>query len=340
MPIIAIEALVQTGEELPVNFKFCIEGDEERGSPHVVSTIEANKELFSCDYFIHSDGTHLTEDMPSIELGCRGIIYTQIRVSTGTKDLHSGEFGGYVKNANLELARIVSSLKDHEGRITIPNFYDDVLTPNQKELDSWNEIPLSEEERRNTASVYQLDSGEKGYSLIERNWSRPALDINGIWGGYISEGSKTIIPFESRAKISMRLVPNQNPQKILDSFKEYLKSFENEGLKVELEWSESARPFLIDAGDPAFNKLEEAYMETFGTKAYYVRTGGTIGLLTGVQEALKAPILSINGRTPDEDIHAPNEFLRLKNFWRGIEVSLRFFEKMKAETSEAGKLQI
>jgi acetylornithine deacetylase/succinyl-diaminopimelate desuccinylase-like protein len=325
---VALEAILKTGEELPVNFKFCIEGEEEISSPNVGKAVEENKELFDCDYVLLSDGTMLGEDSPSIELGYRGIVYLQFKVSIGSKDLHSGQAGGVVKNANNEIVKILASLKDKDGRITVPGIYDEVVLPSKEEIESWKQIDVSPEQRKNDNCVYELDEGEKGFSLLERNWSRPCLDINGVWGGYTGEGAKTVIPNEAFAKVSIRLVPDQDPEKIAKQLTDYLKSFENPGLKVEVQWVHSAPPFLTEANNPIFDKAKGAFKEVFGKEALFIRSGGTIGLLNDLDRILQKPILFIDVRSPDEDLHAPNEFLRLKNFWRGVEVCLRLFEKI------------
>ncbi len=326
---IALEAMLNSGNELPVNFKFCIEGEEEISSPNVGKVLEDHKDLFDCDYVLISDGPMVSPDMPSIEVGARGIVYTQIRISVGTKDLHSGQFGGYVKNANFELAKILSKLKDDDGKICIPGFYDGILLPSPEELKSWSEINKTEEEYQTDAGVYALDKGEIGYSLLERNWSRPTLDINGIWGGATGEGAKTVIPFEARAKLSMRLVPGQETDDIIIKFEQFLKTFESTGLKVDVEFTHSAPAFLASPDDSVFEKARLAYEEVYGVKALLLRTGGSIGLLADIKRLFNKPILLMNFGSPDENMHAPNEFMRLSNFWKGIEVSLRLWEKFR-----------
>jgi acetylornithine deacetylase/succinyl-diaminopimelate desuccinylase-like protein len=324
----ALEAIINSGEELPVNFKFCIEGEEEISSPNVGNIVKENKELFDCDYIIISDGPMMTPDLPSIEVGARGIVYTQIKVTTGTKDLHSGQFGGYVKNANLELAKILANLKDENGKINIAGFYDDVDSPTEDELKAWKAIPKSLESYKEDSGVFALDEGEKGFSLTERNWSRPCVEVNGIWGGFIGEGTKTVIPFDAHAKVSFRIVPNQDPEKVLKQFEAFLQQFNTEGVKVEIEFAEKAPAFLAEPADPVFKKATETYGEVFGTEALLIRTGGTIGLLADLKEAFGKPILLLSFGSPDENMHAPNEFMRLSNFWRGVEVSIRLLHKI------------
>lgn len=326
---VALEAMINSGEELPVNFKFCIEGEEEISSPHVMDVVKANKDIFAADYIVISDGPMLSSKIPSMEVGARGILYTQIRVSIGNKDMHSGQFGGYVKNANFELIRIINALKDIDGKVTIPGFYSGIIPPTETELEGWSSIALTDEDYKKDAGVYSLDSGETGYSLLERNWTRPTCEVNGFWGGFTGEGAKTVIPHEAHAKISFRLVPGQNPEKILEEFKGWLKAQENEGLKIELEWSEMAPAFLASPEDPIFEKAQEAYGEVYGVKALLTRTGGTIGLLAGLNELYGVPVLLMNFGLPDENMHAPNESMSLNNFWKGIEVSLRLWEKLQ-----------
>lgn len=327
--VVTLEAMLQGGEELPVNFKFCIEGEEEVSSPNVMNIVRENKDLFENDYIVISDGYMLKPGVPSICVGARGVFYTQIKVSTGVKDNHSGLYGGVIKNANLELVKILQRLKNDEGKILIPGFYEDVLEPTKEELESWSKIPVSDKDHKDASGVFELDEGEKGRSLYERIWSRPTLDINGIWGGFTGEGAKTVIPFEAFAKISMRLVPGQDVDKVVTQFKDYLKSLETEGVKIEMEWYEIAPPFLASPDDPIFSKAQNAYEDVYGVKALLVRSGGTIGLLAGMKELFNKPILMMDFGLPDENMHAPNEFMRIENFWKGVEVSLRLWEKVK-----------
>lgn len=326
--IFALEALIKSGEELPVNFKFCIEGEEEISSPHVMDVVKANKDLFLADYIIISDGPMLTPDKPSMEVGARGILYTQIRLTTGKKDLHSGQFGGIVKNANLELMKIVTKLKNENGQITIPGFYDGIVKPSEEELESWQHADVSPEEHVKNAEVFALDSGEEGFSLQQRNWTRPTMEVNGMWGGFMGEGAKTVIPHEAYAKISFRLVPGQDPNLILEKFKGYLEEITPSGVNIEVEWTEMAPAFYASPDEPVFELAREAYEEVYGTKALLLRTGGTIGLLTELKNLYGVPVLLMNFGSPDENMHAPNEFMRVENFFRGIEVSLRLWYKL------------
>lgn len=321
----ALEAMLNSSEDLPVNFKFCIEGEEEISSPHVVRVLEENKELFNHDYMIISDGYMSNPNQPMIEVGARGIVYTQIKVTTGGKDLHSGQWGGIVRNANFELIKLISRLKDVNGKVTIPHFYEDIIDPTLNEQENWKALSITKKDYIDASEVFALDTGEKGYSLIERNWSRPTLEVNGIWGGHTGEGTKTVIPCEAHAKVSMRLVPGQNPKKILELYKHYLESLVPEGVVVEVEWSEMAPAFLALPNDPIFDKARLACEKAYGTKGVLTRTGGTIGMLTGVKEIFNKPILLMNFGTSDENAHAPNEFMRLSNFWRGIETSLNLW---------------
>ncbi len=324
----ALEALSKSGEAVPVNFKFVIEGEEEVSSPNVMDVIEANADLMKCDYIVISDGPMLSETQPSMEVGARGILYTQLRVTIGEKDMHSGQFGGYVKNANMELAKIISKLKDEDGKITVPGFYDGIIDPTPEELEGWKQLPVTDEQNRSDAGVFELDEGEKGYSLFERNWSRPTLEVNGMWGGFTGEGAKTVIPYEARAKISMRLVPGQDPADILEKFEKHVILLAPSGVKVELEWHEKAPAFLASPDDPVFGMAQDAYEEVYGTKALLVRTGGTIGLLAGLKRVFDKPVLLMNFGCPDEGMHAPNEFMRVDNVMRGIETSLRLWNKL------------
>ncbi len=324
----ALQSMIESGEELPVNMKFCIEGEEEISSPNFEQTVKKYKDLIAHDYMIISDGYMPHPDKPNIETGSRGIIYSQIKVSIGNKDLHSGQFGGVVKNANHELARLITLLKDHNGKITIPGFYDDILSPSEAEYENWKRHPALAEEYLDSGETFSLDEGEKGYSLEERNWSRPTMEVNGMWGGFIEKGAKTVIPCEAFAKISFRIVPGQNPDRIIESYRAHLSQLAQEGVQVELQWADKASAFVVDTTDPIFGKVQDAITETFQTEAALSRTGGTIGMLSGVHAFFQKPIVLLNFGCADENAHSPNEFMRLKNFWRGIETSIRLMHKI------------
>ena len=316
----AVESLLRTSS-LPINLKYLIEGEEEIGSPNLGSFITENKNLLSCDLCLNGDSSILTPDIPAISISLRGLAYFEIRIQGAAGDLHSGTFGGAVDNPAIVLCKLIAGMRDDHGRITLPGFYDHVL-------------PLSETERAEMASMpdewwmehsgASLLFGEQGYSPTERATARPTLDVNGMVSGFTGEGSKTVLPAQAMAKISMRLVPDQRPERIKNSLEEYLKTNAPPTVTWELEAMASCPPAIVERDSRAVHAASRALEAVWGVKPVFQRQGGSVPVVGLVQELLGVDSLMLGFGLPDDNLHAPNEKMHLPNFRRGIETYIRF----------------
>lgn len=313
----AVEALMQSEGSLPINIKFIIEGEEEIGSPNLVPLIKNNVEKLRADLVLISDSHMFAKGMPSICYGLRGLVYFELTVEGTKSDLHSGTFGGAVINPANALAVIISKLKDEDGKIQIPGIYDEVLELTDAEKEEFRKLPYDDEKYREALGAPAL-FGEKGYSTLERTWARPTLDVNGIISGYTGEGAKTVIPAKASAKISIRLVPNQEPSKIEELFKSYIDEISPDAVKVTVESLHSGMPYISPADNPVFDTVREALKKGFGADAVLMREGGSIPIVTDFAEILNTPVILIGFGLPDENAHAPNEWIDLENFQKGI----------------------
>jgi len=313
----AVEALMQSEGSLPINIKFIIEGEEEVGSPNLVPLIKNNVEKLLADLVLISDSHMFAKGLPSICYGLRGLVYFELTVEGTKSDLHSGTFGGAVINPANALAVIISKLKDENGRIQIPGIYDDVLELTDAEKEEFEKLPYDDEKYREALGAPAL-FGEKGFSTLERTWARPTLDVNGIIAGYTGEGAKTVIPAKASAKISLRLVPNQVPSKIEKLFESYINEITPDAVKVTIESLHNGMPYISPADNPIFDTVREALKKGFGADAVLMREGGSIPIVTHFAEILNTPVLLIGFGLPDENAHAPNEWIDLENFQKGI----------------------
>lgn len=313
----AMEAYLAASGDLPLNVKMVVEGEEEIGSENLERFLETHKEMLAADWVVISDTPMFGKNMPSICYGLRGICYMEIEVKGPEGDLHSGSFGGVVANPLQVLAEIVTSMKDKTGRVQIPGFYDDVVPVSQKEREALARLPFEEAELKRIAAVPLL-TGEIGYTHLERMWARPTLDCNGIWGGFTGEGSKTIIPSWGKAKISMRLVPNQNPEKIAKLFEQYVNEVAPPTVRVTVVHLHGGNGFLAPIEDPAVQATARALERAFGVPAYYIREGGSIPFVATIHGIFKKPCLLMGFGLPDENSHAPNEHIYLENYHKGI----------------------
>ncbi len=322
----AFEYVLSSGE-LKCNVKFLIEGEEEIGSPSLEVFCAENKDLLACDIIIVSDTSMLAADMPSITTGLRGLAYWQIEVSGASRDLHSGIFGGAVANPINELSKMLASLTDADGRVTIPHFYDKVQEISAVEKELIAQIPFDEAAYKANLQVDRL-FGEKGFSTIERTGVRPTLDICGIWGGYTGEGSKTVLPSKAFAKLSARLVPNQVSHDIATLVAEHLKSIAPEHIKVDIQFLHGAESYVCPIDSAAYKAAEKAYTTVFGIRPLPVRRGGSIGVIPIFEKTLQVkPILMGFGLESDA-IHSPNENFPVDMFFKGIETIVEFYRNI------------
>lgn len=324
MHIKVLEYLVREGK-LRHNIKFILEGEEEVGSASLSEWILKHKKLLACDVILVSDTTMLSDKVPSINCGMRGITYMEVKLTGPDKDLHSGHYGGAVFNPLNTLCKMIASLIDNEGHITIKGFYDDVVCLNRRERKMIGRAPYDAKEYMASIGVKAL-TGEKGYTTLERTGIRPCLDVNGIWGGYIAEGSKTVIPSEAHAKISMRLVPNQDSHTIAKLFTRHFKSIAPKGVKVEVEEKHGGDGFLIPISSPAYKAAARAMEEVYGIEPVPSRGGGSIAILAEMQRALNADPLLMGFGLERDCIHSPNESYLLDQFYKGMESIALFYK--------------
>ncbi|MFZ0430796.1 MAG: dipeptidase [Acidobacteriota bacterium] len=329
----SIEAFKAVKQKLPVNLKFLIEGEEEIGSPHLDEFISENVERLACDVVLISDTAMFAPGVPSICSGLRGLAYMQIDVQGPKGDLHSGSFGGPVHNPATVLAEILASMKDKQGRIAIPHFYDDVLPLSERDREEWRALPFDVEAYKAELGVKALD-GEQGYSPLEQVWARPTLDINGLLSGFTGEGAKTVLPARAMAKVSMRLVPNQDPARIEQIFRDYVESVAPPSVTVEIKSLHGGHPWVASLDHPALVVAADAIEKGFGKRPIFQREGGSIPIVATFSEVLKVPSVLMGFGLPDENAHAPNEHFDLVNFYGGIKSSAYFLgalaEKMGA----------
>ena len=320
----AFEAMCAT-DSLPCNVKFMLEGEEEIGSASLYDFCRENKELLAADIILVSDTSMISMDTPSITCGLRGLTYMEVEVTGPNKDLHSGLFGGAVANPANVLTRLVSSLVDENGRVTIPGFYDDVreLTPAERE--AFNQAPFNMDDYKRALDIDEVE-GEAGYTTIERTGVRPSLDVNGIWGGYTGEGTKTVIPSKASAKISMRLVPNQDFNKIGELFKAHFEAIAPKSVKVDVRFLHGGAPYVAPTDMAAYKAAEKAIVDTFGKKPLPFYSGGSIPIISGFEQILGIKSLLIGFGLAEDAIHSPNESFGLNQFYKGIETIPLFYK--------------
>ena len=331
MHLKALEAHLKTTGRLPVNVRLLIEGEEEIGSPNLDAFIAKRQDMLRADVVVISDTAMIGKDAPGITVGLRGLVYFQIDMEVAKSDLHSGGFGGAIENPAMALAQLLAKLKDQNGRITIPGFYDDVRRLPAEERRALARLPFSERKFQKDLGAPAL-FGEKGFTTLERLWARPTLEVNGVYSGFIGEGAKTVLPCRAMAKVSMRLVPNQDPGKIARLFVQYVKRLAPKTVRLKVtEVSGRGKPWLVPTDHPSLQAVARAIEKGFGKKPVYTRTGGTIPVVATLDRLLKAPILLMGIGLPDENAHAPNEKLDLDNLHHGTLSAVYLFEEL-AET--------
>ncbi len=320
----AFESIFKTYNSFPINIKFLFEGEEEAGSSHLDQFVENYSELLKCDTVIISDTEWFDFGLPSICYSLRGISFVEIKVKGPGRDLHSGSYGGAVDNPAEVLANLIARLKDKYGRISIPGFYDKVLDLTQEERDEFAKLPFNENSYCKALGIKQT-YGELGFSILERTWARPTLEINGMFSGYTGEGAKTIIPSEATAKISMRLVPNQNPKEIINLFEEYIRNISPPTVEIEVKALHGGNPVITPIDTIWMRKAKEALRNAFGTEPCFIREGGSIPICDTFQRVLKASPVLIGFGLPTDNVHSPNENFSLENFFGGIKAIAYYY---------------
>jgi len=325
----AIEALKNTAGKLPINIKAMIEGEEEVGSVNLWEFMRQNRERLKADALVVSDTAMLAKGVPSITYGLRGLNYYQLEITGPSQDLHSGVFGGAVPNPITILAETIAKLHDKNFRVEIPGFYDDVAALSREERKALNALPWKEKEFRKTVGAPAL-CGEKGYTVIEQLWTRPTLEVNGIWGGYTGEGAKTVIASKAYAKLSTRLVPNQDPVKIAKLVERQIRKLLPKTVTHKFDVLSTGKSWVAPYTHPIFQKALHALERGFGKKAVFIREGGSIPLVTQIHDTFKVPCVLIGFGLPDENAHAPDEHISLENYFGGIKSIALFYEQLAA----------
>jgi succinyl-diaminopimelate desuccinylase len=323
--VLSVESWLKTALELPLQIKFLIEGQEENGSQVLSKHLPGLKDDLACDVIVISDSSQYAPGQPAITYGLRGIAYYELRVHGPKHDLHSGSFGGAVTNPALALAQMLAAMKDDHGRIQLPGFYDSVLPIAERERTIWASLPFSEERFAEQLGVDAL-SGEAGYSTLERRWARPTFEIHGLMGGYQGEGGKTIIPAWAGAKISFRLVPNQDPKQVTKQLERFVASHTPPGVRVEVRDLHGGHGVVVDPSSPYMAAAQRAVTEGFGAPAVLIREGGSIPIVADMVRLLGADVLLMGWGLDDDGAHSPNEKFCLEDFYRGIRASSRLWQ--------------
>jgi acetylornithine deacetylase/succinyl-diaminopimelate desuccinylase-like protein len=327
MQLKSIEAHLRANGSLPVNVKVLIEGEEEIGSVHLEDFLRKHTDLLAADTVLISDTAMFADEVPSLCYGLRGLCYMEITVTGPNRDLHSGVFGGAVANPANALASIIAKLTDDYGRITIPGFYDDVLPLTPDEREQYRLLPHDESAYCKELDIPATD-GEFGYNTLEKTSARPTLDVNGIWGGFTGEGAKTVLPSKASAKISMRLVPNQDTNDIARKFERYVRSISPPTVKIDVTTLHGGNPAITPVDSKGIQAALKAMERAFGKKPFLTREGGSIPIVLLFQQILNAPVALMGFGLNSENLHSPDEHFTLKNFYRGIIASALFYEEL------------
>jgi acetylornithine deacetylase/succinyl-diaminopimelate desuccinylase-like protein len=327
MHLKAIEALLQThGGRLPINVRVLLEGEEEVGGEGIARFVREHPEQLKADFALVSDTEMFAPGLPTLCVGLRGMIYTELEALGAGTDLHSGIYGGAAPNPFVALAQVIAALKDPEGHILIPGFYDKVAAPSADELKAWKSLPFDEEEYRKTEVKSRELAGEPGLSVQERTWVRPTMDVHGMPGGFIGAGAKTVIPAKATAKISFRLVPDQHPAEAFAQYKSYVESLKPKGVELRVRLIHSGDPIVVRTDNPYIKAATRAMQQVFGKETVFIRSGGSIPIVGDFERHLKIPTVMMGFGLPDDNLHAPNEKFHIANFHRGIESIILFFE--------------
>ena len=322
----AIEALRAVNGTLPINVKFLIEGEEEVGGVSVSEYVAKNPAKLKADVALISDTAMYAPGLPTIETGLRGLVYMELEATGPMRDLHSGIYGGAAPNAVFGLIELLAKVKDADGHIQVPGIYDDVAAPAAAEKQSWAGLPFDEQEFLKTEVGSTQLTGEPGYSVFERTWARPTFEVHGIAGGFTGAGSKTVIPAKALAKCSFRLVPDQNPDKVVAAFRQFIAEHTPAGIQMELRVLGQSPGLLVNPDHPAIRVAAQALTDIFGEKTVYTRSGGSIPIVGDFAEHLRIPSILMGFGLPDDGLHSPNEKYSIENYYKGIMAVAHFME--------------
>jgi acetylornithine deacetylase/succinyl-diaminopimelate desuccinylase-like protein len=323
----ALESLLAATGKLPLNVRVILEGEEEVGGEAIAAFVASKAPELKADFALVCDTELFAPGLPTLCVGLRGMIYTELEVRGAKSDLHSGMYGGAAPNPFMALAQMLARLKDEDGHILIPGFYDDIIPPSPEELAAWRSLPFDEEHYRIAEVGSRSLVGEAGYTVLERTWARPTLDVHGIPGGFIGAGAKTVIPAKALAKVSMRLVPGMTPAKSFALYQSYVAKIAPAGVSVEVRLIHSGDPCLVRVDNPYIQAATRALKEVWGKETVFIRSGGSIPIVGDFDRYLGMPSVMMGFGLPDDNIHAPNEKFHLRNFELGIESIVRFLEE-------------
>ena len=327
MHIKAVEALLAVTGTLPVNLKFLIEGEEEVGGESVAKFVAENPAKLKADVALVSDTELFAEGLPTLCIGLRGLIYTEIEARGPARDLHSGMYGGAAPNAVFGLVELLAKLKDANGVIQIPGMYDDVAPPTPAEKHSWNSLPFDEKEFLGHEVGSTRLTGEPGYPVLERVWARPTLEVHGIAGGFTAAGAKTVIPARATAKVSMRMVPNQDPEKVIAAYKKFVADNTPAGIETEVRILSWGPAIMVNPDHPAIHVAAQAFADILKKETVFIRSGGSIPIVGDFAKHLGIPTILMGFGLPDDGLHSPNEKYKVANYYAGIMTIAHFFEQ-------------
>jgi len=322
----AVEGYLRAEAKLPINVKFLIEGEEEMGGEHIEEYVRKRPPKLQCDAALICDTEMFAPELPTLTTGLRGLVYTEVEARGASHDLHSGMYGGAAPNPFQALAEIVTGLKGANGKIRIPGFYDKVTKPSKAELEAWKRLPFKETQFLKKEVGARALVGEKGFSVLERLWARPTLEVHGIRGGFTAEGAKTVIPAVATAKISMRLVPEMDPKRVIRQYTAHVKKLTPAGIVTTIRVLSSAPASVVSTENKFVSAAAQAMEQVFKKKTVYIRSGGSIPIAGLLHDMLGIPVVLMGFGLPDDNLHAPNEKFHLPNFYRGIETVGRYLE--------------
>ncbi|MCC7174455.1 MAG: dipeptidase [Bryobacterales bacterium] len=323
----AVEALRAVRGAPPLNLKFLIEGEEEVGGESVARFVAENAGKLRADVALVSDTSMYADGMPSLCIGLRGLVYMEVEAFGAAKDLHSGNYGGAAPNAVFALVELLSKAKNRRGVIQIPGIYDDVEPPSPAEKESWARLPFHEKEFLKREVGAKALTGEPGYTVLERIWARPTFEVHGIAGGFTGAGAKTVIPSRATAKVSIRLVAKQDPDKVITAFRDFVRKKTPKGIRTEVRVLSASPAVLVNPGHPATDAAAKAFEAVFGKPTAFIRSGGSVPIVGDFARHLGIPAVMMGFGLPDDGLHGPNEKFRLENFYQGIRAVARFFEE-------------
>jgi acetylornithine deacetylase/succinyl-diaminopimelate desuccinylase-like protein len=325
----ALESLFTAGGgALPINVRVLIEGEEEVGGEGIARFVREHPDQLKADFALVSDTEMFAPGLPTLCVGLRGMIYTEIEAQGAKVDLHSGIFGGAAPNPFVALAQVIAGLKDAQGRILIPGFYDKVEAPSAAELKAWKTLPFDEEAYRRSEVGSNELTGESGFSVLERTWARPTMDVHGMPGGFVGAGAKTVIPAKATAKISFRLVPDQNPQEVFAQYKNHVESLKPRGIELRVRLIHTGDAIVMRTDNRYIQAATRALHQVFGKDTVFIRSGGSVPIVGDFERHLKIPTVMMGFGLPDDNLHAPNEKFHIPNFYKGIESIILLFEEL------------